>query len=101
MLRRQSGGARQLDLCAAAVLVTGNQIWRSDDNGINWTQKYPPANASVPFGIEGDLQAFGNDIDFFGTLVAQGVSAHSTDRGQNWTVPYQLLFRPTIKPGRI
>jgi hypothetical protein len=75
------------------ILVTGNQIWRSDDNGINWTQKYPPANASVPFGIEGDLQAFGDDIDFFGTLVAQGVSAHSTDRGQNWTVnPIPVAF---------
>jgi hypothetical protein len=74
-------------------LLTGNQIWRSDNNGVNWTQKYPPANASVPFGIEGDLQAFGNDIDFFGTLVAQGVSAHSTDRGESWTVvPIPVAF---------
>ncbi|HYR23458.1 MAG TPA: hypothetical protein VEP30_11120, partial [Chthoniobacterales bacterium] len=63
------------------VLVTGNKIFRSDDHGQTWTRKYPPADASVPYGIEGDLQAWGNDIDFFGTLVAQGVSAHSSDRG--------------------
>jgi hypothetical protein len=75
------------------ILLTGNQIWRSDDNGINWAQKYPPANASIPFGIEGDLQAFGNDINYFGTLVAQGVAAHSSDRGQTWTtVPIPVAF---------
>ena len=75
------------------ILVTGNQIWRSDDDGKTWTQKYPPANVSVPFGIEGDLQAFGNDIDFFGTLVAQGISAHSTDRGESWTeTPIAVAF---------
>jgi BNR-Asp box repeat len=68
------------------ILVTGNQIWRSDDNGKTWTQKYPPANASIPFGIEGDLNAFGNDVVFFGTEVALGVAAHSSDRGENWTV---------------
>jgi hypothetical protein len=75
------------------VLVNGNKILRSDDNGVTWTQKYPPAAASVPYGIEGDLQAFGNDIDFFGTLVAQGVSAHSSDRGETWTVvPIPVAF---------
>lgn len=75
------------------VLVTGNKILRSDDNGVTWTQKYPPVDASVPYGIEGDLQAFGNDIDFFGTLVAQGVSAHSSDRGETWTVvPIPVAF---------
>jgi hypothetical protein len=75
------------------ILLTGNQIWRSDDNGVTWTEKYPPVNASVPFGIEGDLQAFGNDINFFGTLVAQGVAAHSTDRGETWTtVPIPVAF---------
>jgi hypothetical protein len=68
------------------ILLTGNQIWRSDDNGNTWTQKYPLAPASVPFGIEGDLNAFGNDVVFFGTEVAVGVAAHSSDRGENWTV---------------
>lgn len=75
------------------VLVNGNKILRSDDNGVTWVQKYPPVAASAPYGIEGDLQAFGNDIDFFGTLVAQGVSAHSTDRGETWTVvPIPVAF---------
>lgn len=68
------------------ILVTGNEILRSDDGGVNWALKYPLANASVPFGIEGDLNAFGNDIVYFGTEVAVGVAAHSSDRGQNWTV---------------
>jgi hypothetical protein len=67
------------------ILVTGNQIWRSDDGGVNWTEKYPPVNASIPFGIEGDLQAFGNDVVFFGTQVADGICARSTDRGDTWT----------------
>src|SRR5207249_2418374 len=53
------------------VLVNGNKILRSDDNGVTFVRKYPPVDASVPYGIEGDLQAFGNDIDFFGTLVVQ------------------------------
>lgn len=75
------------------VLVTGNKILRSDDNGVTFVKKYPPVDASVPYGIEGDLQAFGNDIDFFGTLVVQGVSAHSTDRGETWTVvPIPVAF---------
>ena len=75
------------------ILLTGNQIWRSDDNGVTWAEKYPPANASIPFGIEGDLQAFGNDASYFGTLVAQGVAAHSSDRGQTWTtVPIPVAF---------
>src|SRR5438034_54644 len=75
------------------ILDTGNKIFRSDDDGQTWTRKYPPVDASVPYGIEGDLQAWGNDIDFFGTLVAQGVSAHSTDRGETWTVvPIAVAF---------
>lgn len=66
---------------------------RSDDGGVTFVRKYPPVDASVPYGIEGDLQAFGNDIDFFGTLVVQGVSAHSTDRGETWTVvPIPVAF---------
>jgi hypothetical protein len=68
------------------ILVTGNQILRSDDGGINWTLKYPPVNASVPFGIEGDLNAWGNDVVYFGTELAVGVAAHSDDRGDTWTV---------------
>ena len=75
------------------ILLTGNQILRSDDGGVTFVRKYPPVDASVPYGIEGDLQAFGNDIDFFGTLVVQGVSAHSTDRGETWTVvPIPVAF---------
>jgi hypothetical protein len=75
------------------ILDTGNKIFRSDDDGQTWTRKYPPVDVSVPYGIEGDLQAWGNDIDFFGTLVAQGVSAHSTDRGETWTVvPIPVAF---------
>src|SRR3954469_16484472 len=50
------------------ILITGNQIWKSNDNGVNWAKKYPPADASVPFGIEGDLNAFHDDVVFFGTL---------------------------------
>ncbi len=68
------------------ILLTGNQIWRSDNDGQTWTKKYPPVNASAPYGIEGDLQAFGDDVVFFGTLLAQGVCAHSNDRGETWTV---------------
>jgi len=68
------------------ILITGNEILRSDDGGVTWVLKYPLVNASVPFGIEGDLNAFGNDIVYFGTEVAVGVAAHSSDRGENWTV---------------
>src|SRR4051812_14956249 len=75
------------------ILLTGNQIWKSTDNGVNWTKKYPPVDASVPFGIEGDLNAFHNDVVFFGTLVAQGVAAFSRDRGETWTtVPIPVAF---------
>ena len=68
------------------VLLTGNKILRSDDGGQTYATKYPPLGASAPYGIEGDLQAFGDDAIFFGTLLAQGVAAHSDDRGENWTV---------------
>src|SRR4029079_7781186 len=75
------------------ILLTGNQIWKSEDNGVNWTKKYPPVDASVPFGIEGDLNAFHNDVVFFGTLVAQAVAASSRDRGETWTtVPIPVAF---------
>jgi len=75
------------------VLLTGNKILRSDDDGKTWTQKYPPVNVSQPFGIEGDLNAMGNDIVFFGTEVTDGVCARSSDRGENWTVvPIPVAF---------
>ena len=66
------------------VLVTGNKILKSSDNGNTWVRKYPPVDASVPFGIEGDMHAWGNDVVFFGTELAQGVSAHSDDAGETW-----------------
>ena len=75
------------------VLDLGNKIFRSDDDGQTWTKKYPPVDVSVPYGIEGDLQAWGDDVIFFGTLVAQGVCAHSDDRGESWTVvPIPVAF---------
>jgi hypothetical protein len=75
------------------ILLTGNQILRSDDAGVTWTRKYPLADASIPFGIEGDLQAWGNDVVYFGTELAQGVAAHSDDRGENWvTVQIPVAF---------
>lgn len=68
------------------VLINGNKILRSDDGGQSWVQKYPPLPVSQPYGIEGDLNAFGNDIVFFGTEVTDGVCARSSDRGETWTV---------------
>lgn len=68
------------------VLVNGNKIIRSNDEGKTWTQQYPPVDASVPFGIEGDMQAYGDDVIFFGTEVAAAMVAHSDDRGDSWTV---------------
>lgn len=67
------------------VLVQGNKILRSTDNGVNWTRQYPLADASVPYGIEGDLQAWGDDVIFFGTELAVGVVSYSSDRGDTWT----------------
>ena len=67
------------------VLVNGNKIKRSTDGGQTWVQTYPPVNASVPYGIEGDMQAFGNDVIFFGTELADGVIAKSTDGGLTWS----------------
>src|SRR4051794_1975293 len=70
------------------VLLTGNRILKSSDGGQTWTQKYPPAPASVPFGIEGDMQAFGSDVIFFGTELADAITAHSDDFGETF-VPVQ------------
>jgi len=67
------------------VLVNGNKILRSVDNGVNWTRQYPLADASVPYGIEGDLQAWGDDVIFFGTELAAAVVSYSNDRGDTWT----------------
>ncbi|MCI0415508.1 glycoside hydrolase [bacterium] len=67
-------------------LTTGNDIKRSSDGGKTWEKVYPPLDVSVPFGIEGDLRAFGNDVVFFGTELTHGVAAHSEDRGANWTI---------------
>jgi hypothetical protein len=70
------------------VLVQGNKIKKSTDGGKTWTQKYPPAPASVPFGIEGDMQAFGTDVIFFGTELGVAITAHSNDFGETF-VPVQ------------
>jgi hypothetical protein len=70
------------------VLVTGNKIKKSSDGGQTWVEKYPPAPASVPFGIEGDMQAFGTDAIFFGTELAVAITAHSDDQGETW-IPVQ------------
>jgi hypothetical protein len=67
-------------------LTTGNDILRSADGGQTWEKTYPAVDVSVPYGIEGDLRAFGDDVVYFGTQLAQGVAARSTDRGASWTV---------------
>jgi hypothetical protein len=66
-------------------LITGNDIKRSLDGGQTWQKVYPPLDVSVPFGIEGDLRAFGDDVVFFGTELSHGVAAHSDNRGDTWT----------------
>ena len=70
------------------VLIQGNKILKSSDGGKTWTQKYPPAPASVPFGIEGDMQAWDTDVIFFGTELAVMVTAHSDDFGETF-IPVQ------------
>lgn len=70
------------------ILVTGNQIEKSSDGGKTWKRTYPPADASVPFGIEGDMNAFGNDAIFFGTELGDAVIARSSDKGETWTVTH-------------
>jgi hypothetical protein len=77
------------------VLVNGARIQKSTDNGNTWVDKYPPAPASVPFGIEGDMQAWGTDVTFFGTELAVMVTAHSDDFGETFT-PVQ---NPVASPG--
>jgi len=77
------------------VLVQGNRILKSSDGGRTWAQKYPPAPASVPFGIEGDMQAFGTDTIFFGTELGVAITAHSDDFGETF-VPIQ---NPLVSAG--
>lgn len=77
------------------VLVNGNKIMKSSNGGQSWVQTYPPVGVSVPFGIEGDMQAFGNDVIFFGTELASAVVAHSEDAGDTWTV----VQAPVASPG--
>lgn len=67
-------------------LLTGNDIKRTTDGGLLWGKVYPPLDVSVPFGIEGDLRAHGNDVVFFGTEVSHGVAAHSDNQGNDWTI---------------
>ena len=67
-------------------LATGNDIRKSSDGGKTWTKKYPPVDASEPFGIEGDMQAFGDDVIYFGTELANGVTAHSDNRGESFII---------------
>jgi hypothetical protein len=76
------------DYVLLPVLVTGNKIKKSDDAGKTWKQTYPPVGASVPFGIEGDMNAFGDDVIFFGTELGDAIIARSTDRGETWTVTH-------------
>ncbi|CAN5197300.1 hypothetical protein BH24PSE2_BH24PSE2_08580 [soil metagenome] len=77
----------------APRLATANEFYRSNDGGQNWEKVYPPVDSSAPFGIEGDLQAIGDDFIYFGTLLAQGVAARSEDRGDTWTtVPIAVPF---------
>jgi hypothetical protein len=68
------------------VLVMGNKILKSPDGGVTWTEKYPPIGASVPYGIEGDMQAYKNDVIFFGTELADIVIARSEDFGETFSV---------------
>ncbi|HEX8679461.1 MAG TPA: hypothetical protein VF683_05865, partial [Chthoniobacterales bacterium] len=68
------------------VLVQGNKIKKSNDGGQNWVRKYPPVDASVPYGIEGDLVAFGNDVVFFGTELGDVISAYSRDGGESYMI---------------
>ena len=68
------------------ILVTGNEIQKSSDGGKTWKQTYPPVSASVPFGIEGDMNAYGNDAIFFGTELGDAIIARSTDKGETWSI---------------
>ncbi|MFL6596043.1 MAG: dockerin type I domain-containing protein [Chthoniobacterales bacterium] len=70
------------------VLIQGNKILKSSDGGQSWVQKYPPVDASVPFGIEGDMQAWGTDVIFFGTELGDVVTAHSDDNGETFSITH-------------
>jgi hypothetical protein len=58
------------------VLVQGNKSRKNSDGRRTWAEIYPPAPASFPYGIEGDMQAFGDDVIFFETELATAVVAH-------------------------
>lgn len=74
-------------------LVDGNDILKSSDGGLTWGKQYPPVDVSEPYGIEGDLQAIGNDVIFFGTLLHSGVVSKSVDKGATWTtLPIPVAF---------
>jgi hypothetical protein len=83
------------DYVLLPVLVNGNIIEKSSDGGKTWKQTYPPVGASVPFGIEGDMNAFGNDAIFFGTELADAIIARSEDKGETWSV----IHSPTASAG--
>jgi Big-like domain-containing protein/flagellar hook capping protein FlgD len=96
----------------APVLDLGNKIFRSTDGGRTWLKVYPPVDVSVPFGIEGDLTAWqppgASDIavNYFGTQLADGSAAVSTDAGDTWTVVNIPVAFPAndqawIYPGRL
>jgi hypothetical protein len=67
-------------------LTAGNDILRSSDNGLTWSKRYPAVDLSAPFGIEGDLQAWENDVIYFGTELAIAPVAFSSDGGETFTL---------------
>ncbi len=70
----------------APTLLTANSIYKSSDSGRNWKKVYPPVDVSFPFGIEGDLAAFGDDVVYFGTELGAAAVAFSRDAGETWTL---------------
>lgn len=76
-------------------LTDGNDILRSRDDGRTWTRRYPMVDASVPYGIEGDLLAWGDDVIYFGTELAIAPVAVSSNNGDSWT----LVQVPVIPAG--
>lgn len=84
----------------APTLATANSIFRSTDGGRTWVKVYPPVNVSAPFGIEGDLAAWGPPglpaitVNYFGTELAAGAAAVTNDAGNNWTVVQTPIAGP-------